>query len=77
MLNLHGYFMSVATLVQEIEKQHPDFSYSHEINPVVEALIDNWPDEIIDQHARADWGWNPRFDLAQSVDQMLTLITPD
>lgn len=72
--NLHGYFMSVEMLIAEIQKRYPDFSHSYEINPVVEALINNWPNEIIDHHAREDWGWNPRFDLAQSVQQMFTLI---
>lgn len=72
--NLHGYFMSVEMLIAEIHKQYPEFAYQHDINPVVENLINNWPNEIIDQHARDDWGWNPRFDLEQSVEKMFNLI---
>ncbi len=74
--NLHGYFMSVETLIAEIQQHYPNFRYRYEINPVVETLISNWPDTIIDRHARADWGWNPRFDLAQSVTHMLKLLAP-
>lgn len=75
--NLHSYFMSVETLVDEIYKHCPGFSFSYEVNPVVEALINNWPDEIIDQSARDDWNWNPDFDLEQSVTKMFELIKDD
>lgn len=74
--NLHSYFMSVETLIAEIQHHKPEFNGHYDINPVVEALINNWPNDIIDQQAREDWGWNPRFDLGQSVARMFELITP-
>lgn len=48
----------------------PDFEMSYEIDPLRQAIADSWPDELIDDVARADWGWRPEFGLDEMVDDM-------
>jgi hypothetical protein len=33
--------------------------------------VDAWPFGHIDQAARADWGWNPRFGLELMADDFI------
>ena len=52
-------------------------------DPRRQAILDSWPRALDDGNARADWGWQPTFDLdamtADLVPQIKTLLarTPD
>jgi len=72
--NLHAYHLTTQMVIDEIRKRYPDFDYSYTINPVVESLIDNWPNVINDINARNDWGWQPQFNFEQSVEKMFELL---
>jgi nucleoside-diphosphate-sugar epimerase len=39
-----------------------------------QAIAQSWPASIDDAPARADWGWQPRYDLQSMVDAMLTAL---
>lgn len=72
--NLHAYHLNTQMVIDEILKRYPDFKYSYELNPTVQALIDNWPNEVVDSAARADWGWKPKYDFAASASRMFEWI---
>ena len=72
--NLHGYYFSCQDLASALQARYPDFSYSFEPTAVVEQLITRWPNEIIDAAARADWGWEPRYNFESSVEKMLEMV---
>jgi nucleoside-diphosphate-sugar epimerase len=36
-----------------------------------QKIADSWPKTIDDHWARADWGWQPKFDLAKMVEVMI------
>ena len=36
-----------------------------------QAIADSWPRSLDDRVARADWGWQPRFDLTRMTEDML------
>lgn len=38
------------------------------------ATADSWPQVLDDSDARADWGWNPKYDLDGLVDIMVREI---
>ncbi len=73
--NVHAYHLTTQMVIDEILLSYPDFKYSFEINPTVQGLIDNWPNVIVDKSARDDWGWEPKFNFAQSATRMFEMIT--
>jgi len=58
-------------LAAEIRKHIPDFVLDYRVDPVRQAIADSWPDSLDDSAARAEWGWNPSYDLAAMTRDML------
>ena len=58
-------------LADEIKKHMPDFSIAYRIDPVRQAIADSWPQHMDDSAARQEWDWQPRYDLAAMVNDML------
>jgi nucleoside-diphosphate-sugar epimerase len=36
-----------------------------------QAIADSWPQRLLDEPARADWGWSHEFDLSKMVEDMV------
>ena len=72
--NLHAYHLTTQMVIDEILKRYPDFEYSVEVNETVQTLINNWPNVLIDETARADWGWQPEYDFPHSAERMFQMI---
>lgn len=72
--NLHAYHLTTQMVIDEILNRYPDFKYDFEINNTVKTLIDNWPNVLIDKTARDDWGWQPKYDFAQSASRMFEMM---
>jgi nucleoside-diphosphate-sugar epimerase len=67
--NIAGASFSVAELVASIQRHLPDFTCTYAPDER-QAYADSWPDEVEDDIARSEWGWNPAFDLDATVDAM-------
>ena len=68
--NLAAFSFSPAELVAEIQKHMPDFTCEYEPD-FRQAIADSWPRTIDDSAAREEWGWEPEYDLAGMVADML------
>lgn len=73
--NLAGISFTPKTLAAEIQKHLPGFSIDYAPD-FRQAIADSWPDSIDDSHAREDWSWSPKFDLAAMTDIMLQNVDP-
>ncbi|MFH0761374.1 MAG: NAD-dependent epimerase/dehydratase family protein [Bacteroidota bacterium] len=58
----------------EIRKHIPDFAMTYEPDPVKVAIANSWPNKMDDSCARAEWGWNPKYDLSSMTVDMLKVI---
>lgn len=58
-------------LAAEIRKHIPEFTIDYEVDPVRQAIAESWPNSIDDGAARAEWGWQPHFDLESMTQDML------
>jgi len=73
--NVSAMAFTPETLAGEIQSHLPDFSIDYEVDPVRQSIADSWPDSIDDSAARAEWGWEPRYDLAAMTRDMLEKLT--
>ncbi len=72
--NIAAMSFTPRQLAAEIQKHLPGFTISYRIDPVRQAIADSWPRHMDDSAARAEWGWQPRFDLPKMVEDMLEKI---
>ena len=49
----------------------PSFALDYAVDPVRQAIADSWPNSLDDSAARAEWDWNPKYDLESMTADML------
>ena len=54
-----------------IQKQMPAFTMEYEVNPILQAIADSWPDQLDDSAAQEEWGWKAKYDLDTMTMDML------
>ena len=62
-------------LAAEIRKHIPEFVIDYEVDPVRQDIADSWPNSLDDSAARAEWGWDPEYDLEAMTRDMLDNLT--
>lgn len=54
-----------------IKEQEPEFEMVYDVDPLKQSIAESWPDRMDDSCARAEWGWNPTYDLESMTKDML------
>ena len=68
--NLGAMSFSASELAAAIAQRVPGFECRYAPDSR-QAIADSWPDTVDDSAAREEWGWSPRFELEEMVDDML------
>ena len=58
-----------------IRKHIPEFTMNYDVDPVKKAIADTWPNSMDDSAARAEWGWDPKYKLPETVADMMEKIS--
>jgi nucleoside-diphosphate-sugar epimerase len=69
--NVTGMNFTPEILAAEIRQHIPAFIIDYKVDPVRQAIADSWPNSLDDSAAREEWGWDPQYDLAALVRDML------
>ena len=69
--NVTAMSFTPAELAAEIRRSVSGFSIDYDVDPIRQAIADTWPRYMDDSAARAEWGWQPRYDLAATTGEML------
>ncbi len=69
--NLTAMNFTPEELAAAIRVHIPEFVIDYEVDPVRQAIADSWPQSVDDSAARSEWGWQHRFGLAETVEDML------
>ena len=62
-------------LAASIRKFIPEFKLDYDVDPVRQGIANTWPNSLDDSAARAEWGWNPKYDLDGMTKDMLEQLT--
>ncbi len=54
-----------------IKERKPEFEMVYDVDPLKQSIAESWPDRMDDSCARAEWGWNPTYDLESMTKDML------
>jgi nucleoside-diphosphate-sugar epimerase len=68
--NISGTSFNPEELAAEIRKYIPDFTLNYAVDHR-QKIASSWPDSIDDVQARADWGWQEKYNLENLVVNML------
>lgn len=68
--NLGSMSFAPEDMAASIQKHIPNFKISYAPD-FRQQIADSWPSSIDDSEAREQWGWQPRFDLDQTTEEML------
>lgn len=71
--NVAAMSFSAGELASEIKKHVPGFVCTYEPDER-QAIADSWPRSLDDSAARQEWGWAPRFGLAEMTADMLARL---
>jgi nucleoside-diphosphate-sugar epimerase len=71
--NIAGFSFTPRELGAAIARRLPEFrlEYAPDFR---QAIAESWPRTVVDDVARRDWGWAPRYDLEAMVDGMLAAL---
>ena len=69
--NLHGFAASARDLAQAAAQRVPGFRYRFEPADLPTRILSVQPSVYADASARRDWGWQPRYDLPATADDLL------
>ena len=61
-------------LAAEIRKHIPEFVLDYQIDPMLQAIADSWPNKLDDSCARKEWDWKPDYDLASMAEDMFKVL---
>lgn len=68
--NLASMSFTPAEIAMSIKNHLPDFKVSYAPD-FRQQIASTWVESIDDSHARADWGWNPKYNLSTMTETML------
>lgn len=69
--NITAMSLTPEILEESIKKHIPEFKLHYDVDPIRQAIAESWPNSLDDSAARAEWGWNPSFDLDKMTADML------
>ena len=73
--NVNAMSFTPADLAGAIQSRLPEFRIDYRVDRLRQAIADSWPNSLDDSAARAEWGWQPNFDMDAMVDDMLENLT--
>lgn len=61
-------------IAASIRRHIPDFSLDYNVDPVRQAIANEWPDSIDATAAREEWGFDVQYDLNHMTDDMVSKL---
>lgn len=69
--NVTSFSLSAADFRDLVLRSIPHAQITFEPDLKRQAIVDSWPADLDDSHARRDWGWQPDYDVERSFTEYL------
>jgi nucleoside-diphosphate-sugar epimerase len=69
--NAAAFNPSAEEVCRVVKEAFPGAAITWHVDPKRQGIVDTWPADVDDSAARRDWGFAPRYDLAQAFDEYL------
>jgi nucleoside-diphosphate-sugar epimerase len=73
--NVTAMQLTPRSLAEMIRAHIPDFEMNYDVDPVRQRIADSWPMSLDDSAAKREWGWQPEYDAATMVEDMLAKLS--
>lgn len=61
--NIHAMDFNPLQIYEEVRRYHPNFEIEYNPEPVKQYIAETWPQVFLDERARRDWGFAPKFGI--------------
>jgi nucleoside-diphosphate-sugar epimerase len=69
--NVGSFNPSAAEVADRVSQAFPEAHLTFAPDMRRQGIVDSWPVDVDDSAARADWGWQPTYDLERAFDEYL------
>lgn len=69
--NVTSFNPSAKEFYDLLKVYYKDATITYKINMMRQRIVNSWPSNIDDTVARKDWGWNPKYDLTNVINDYL------
>ena len=66
--NIASFSLTAREFRQRAHQAFPGAQISFQPNPRRQGIVDSWPEDVNDSLARAEWGWQPDYDVDKFFD---------
>jgi len=73
--NVTAMSVTPEEMAESIRLRIPEFIMKYKIDPLRQSIAESWPDNMNDEAARQDWGWQEEYNLVKMTDDMLNHIS--
>lgn len=69
--NVGGFSPSAGEIAEMCRKQFGPVPVTYEVHPSRQRIVDSWPEAVVDDAARRDWGWNAEYSFEAGFQEYL------
>lgn len=69
--NISSFSPTAQDLCEIVKNSYPDAEISFRVSENRQIIVDSWPEDTDDSAARADWGWQPDYDIEKAFNNYL------
>jgi threonine 3-dehydrogenase len=67
--NIASFSLTAGEFRQRALQAFPSAQIAFKPNPRRQGIVDSWPEDVNDSLARAEWGWQPDYDVDRFFDE--------
>ena len=69
--NIGAFSLSAGEIAERVKRVFPGARTGYAPDAVRAKIVASWPEDVDDERARADWGWQPAYTWDRTLDEYL------